>query len=205
MKKIIQKLENSKMKVLSWNINTFIGVNSEFKNIVSYILDINPDILCLQECNEEIIDILKNNWIFVGKTKTHGGWCSTFSKFQATDIVIYDKIGIQCKINNVVIGNCHLAPYACNTPFRKYQLQNFNDVDILCGDMNDQEHIMHPNYINAVNFDTWFLKYFDSTKNITKKYDHVYHTKAFDITVNSIYNGYSDHSPIVFTVLLKCI
>lgn len=200
------------MKILNWNVNLYIpNIKGEIQDlfkreflILKTILNETPDIICLQESNQNLIDSLnKNNYILKGKTISHGGICCILCKstLEITNIEINHSVGLVVTVENKKIATCHLAPYN-NHSFRNVQLADFpSNLSIICGDFNDSD-IGIKNLIKHTDNITWYLKFFKEGSNVCKKYDHVYSDK--DIIIRSLkvysYTSLSDHVPIVFEI-----
>ncbi len=207
------------MKVMSWNILTYLNKGQDMvkkvENIINEIVKINPDILLLQEVSDYFTEQLtiKTSYKFLIKTINHAGFCSLFLRddLNNENIIVkkhYDT-GVSIQIDDITIANCHLAPYRQNQEFRFSQLKDIVDRTttpniILMGDMNmgrDQSF----NYKNfediAIQFnnteDTWFASYFNSYSTHKNRYDRVFsNMKIKEYNVYQEYKHLSDHIPI---------
>jgi len=193
----------SNLKILSWNISSDnISISSGFdwniiKNhhgILGNIIIGEYDIICLQECNQQFIELLQrkyNNITFLSKSKSHYQYTVTYINNNLLEnykgICYNDEgiINIKLYMNNkyIYIINCHLFPGSNSQSLRKLQLHrvmnsikkdidNNNCLYIIIGDMNLREYETNDilNKYNVIDFYNPIDKYtWNSYINIFNK------------------------------------
>lgn len=174
--------------------------------IISSIKFMNPDIILLQEASEYFLEEILENTDYVRHvhTLTHGGICVTLTKPSVNVSEVNTHNGsVSIVVDDVVIYNCHLTPYANNHKMRLIQITPFFTKNvIIMGDMNmnDTQNIDHPTIKDlgvCDRVDTWNLSFFENGSTVRRRYDRVF----TDIDFKSFYvheerHGHSDHLPI---------
>ena len=164
-------MSESNLKILSWNISSDnISISSGhdwniIKNHYSILGNIiigEFDIICLQECNQQFIELIQskyNNITLLSKSKSHCQYTVTYINNNLLKYykgVCYNEegiINIKLFINYkyIYIINCHLFPGSNSQSLRQLQLHrcmnsikkdinNNNCLYIIIGDMNLREY-----------------------------------------------------------------
>ena len=184
----------SQIKILSWNISSdSISISSSngwniIKNhhaILGNIIIEECDIICLQECNEQFIELMEHKYsriTLLSKSRSHYQFTATYINnnlleyykgiYYNNEGVIIIKLLINHKI--IYIVNCHLFPGSNAQSSRQLQLSRAlqsikkdmnkkNYYYVIVGDMNIREYETNDilskynvsDYYNPIDKYTW--------------------------------------------------
>lgn len=207
------------MKILSWNLNIpiFSEMVSQSERVCEIILNLDCDVLCLQECSQNIIDILAKSDIYnhvkmihnlngyiVILVKKHLMSSTEYirnekqSKF-FPDPILTVKIG-DVYITNVCMTNGNLKGVLSleqkNLMISKYDKPNSvligdfgtSSEDLVCGSIHD---------IKQSDQDTWYTSLHESGDEISKRHDRCF-TNIKEATMKTLteFKGQCEHVPI---------
>jgi endonuclease/exonuclease/phosphatase family metal-dependent hydrolase len=189
----------TEIKILSWNIFAYHPYKRDIIQtvirIIDVIKDIDPDVLCLQECSNYVIECIhcKTKYKLVNRILTHGGYVCTFitEDKQVTNITINNSVII--KIGNITIYNCHFPPG--NILHSQLSSLNIYEKSIIVGDLNYSNHIDIKNLCDVgedTNIPTWFASFFEANNNKQERYDRIC------VTTDLIYDRFDVHSSITY-------
>jgi endonuclease/exonuclease/phosphatase family metal-dependent hydrolase len=204
----------SKMLIVSWNLEYTIEplkYSKRLQEIYTNLIKMDADILCLQECTDDMIQKLGEIYTLLGTSLSHCGTIAVFYKpnlVQNVNMEVEQMDGcLICRFTDFILINVHLAPYPYNNKKRENQLHKVlehteNTRKIIIGDTNMQsnETIESFNDValdNSVYDTTWNESYFNDAKNNKERFDRVYSNfKINNFKVYQEFSHLSDHQPI---------
>lgn len=199
--------------ILSWNLEYTIEplkYSKRLQEIYDHIIKFNADILCLQECTEDMIIKLSEKYKLAGTSQSHSGIIAVFYKSKLLTGVEEIDGCLICRFPEFILVNVHLVPFPYNSKKREIQLNKAleflntekNARKIIIGDTNMQKHENIKSFTdvalaNCVIDTTWNESYFNETKNNMERFDRVYSNFNIDnFKVYKEFNHLSDHQPI---------
>jgi endonuclease/exonuclease/phosphatase family metal-dependent hydrolase len=187
------------VKLLSWNIFSSLKIDHDrYDAISAHIHHINPDIVCLQECNHIFTTVFESCNVYkqVASKKSHKDSTITFAKHDLECSSVLNIVNgvVEIKAFGMTIVNCHL-------PLIKECTTLTTDITksyIICGDMNTDGSLF-PLFSEIDVEKGWKSR----TSSVTKKYDRVF-TLNLDAVVTAKHTAttyeLSDHLPLLITI-----
>ena len=206
--------------ILSWNVNLFsvksgFDIDARADTILYTIMELNPDIICLQESSKFFNNRLtEKGYILLGAIKSHCGYTCSFVKK-----LIYDKIQTNNTTNingnyhyifkddDINIANFHIEPKAFNIETLDQILSRIikKDTDkwLFIGDFNTEVSLSNTNLIDIaqnqnLTENTWTESFLINDSRKEMRYDRAikFNTNIYDLKVHRKYFGQSDHLPV---------